>query len=673
MDANYTGANAAAGQTMYYGFNTTYQGRQYASPTGSFRAINNANTMSQLNYAVVSCSNYGFGLYNVYDLMANLDSLDFWSHVGDVIYEYADLAYPSATAKLRNTVTDPPNEMVSLDDYRRRHRESRSDRSMQLLSSKVPLILVADDHDYVNNAWMTGAENHQPNGNAGAGFDGTLYPEGDYYNRINAAMQAWYEYQPIRDPSAALLSQTTAFNAALGTYLNTSVPAAAAAAGYTSVQSISGAPVTNLTALTRARIANQQRTFNFGGLITYVLAEDRLGYRTSAEATLTNGGYEELGGFDCPACPTNAPACLAAQAQQFGAAYANYSKGVAASFPLACSPQLLGLLASSMITTPYANWTAAQTAQLSAYAQALEALQAYNGNITEHIIGTGPAMYIGAQFAASKAAGVPFQVWGSQTVFAPQPFPDLISSSTKGRATSQQAAAAGALAYLCGTALPTVCAGALGGYTFESDDWDGFNAERNFILQMLAQGNTPIINSGDSHSFWLSTVPNSTFTSRPLGPLAVEFGGGSVTSPGWGDSFAGLGPSPGYTLGLSSQAFLNFIEDGHVLAAQNAAAQSLGFGLQTVRHAHGVLVFKVRRKKCPRGSKPALIKRCAMTGERQLVRGPDLHGGHNEQHQLHRDVRLCIWRPGGQQGRVDEPGGGGRWHEQRVHLQPGLR
>ena len=63
---------------------------------------------------------------------------------------------------------------------------------------------------------MTGAENHNPYGNAGAGYDTTLYPEGDYYNRINNAMQAWYEYFPIREPSASLLATTTAFNAAEG-------------------------------------------------------------------------------------------------------------------------------------------------------------------------------------------------------------------------------------------------------------------------------------------------------------------------------------------------------------------------------------------------------------------------------------------------------------------------
>ena len=74
VDVNYAAAGAAAGQTMYYGFSAVAGGVQYASPTGSFRAINAANTAAQLNYAVVSCSNYGFGKYNVYDMLSRIGS-----------------------------------------------------------------------------------------------------------------------------------------------------------------------------------------------------------------------------------------------------------------------------------------------------------------------------------------------------------------------------------------------------------------------------------------------------------------------------------------------------------------------------------------------------------------------------------------------------------------------
>ena len=437
---------------------------------------------------------------------------------------------------------------------------------------------------------MTGAENHNPYGNAGAGYDTTLYPEGDYYNRINNAMQAWYEYFPIREPSASLLATTTAFNAALSTYI-ANATGAALAFGYTSVQTIAGSPVTNLTALTRARIANQQRTFNFGGLLTYVLTEDRAAFRTSGETALNNGQYEALGGFDCPACPGNSPSCLAVQAAQYGAAITNFSYQLPAAFPTQCSPQLLGLLISGMITTNFKNWTGAQVAQLNALhvVQALEAFQAYNGNMTEHLIGTQAAIYIGAQFAQSKAAGVPYQAWASQTVFQPTSVPDLINSTAKGR-ISLTAPATGQylLNAICGNAgFAPSCAGGLAGFEFEADNWDGFNSERNFVLQMLALGNTPIINSGDSHSFWLGTVANATYGNGPTAPLAVEFASGSVTAYNFGDAFPSV-VAPGYTLSAASNGFFNWIEDGHLIAAQAA-----GQGLKAVRHMHGALVFKV--------------------------------------------------------------------------------
>ena len=108
--------------------------------------------------------------------MSNVDNLDFWAHVGDNIYEYkgaflrdgclvvgcatayaraapADLYYPDSSQKVRPVVTDPPTEIVTLDDYRRRYRLYRLDPDLQALTAKVPLISITDDHEYVNNAW----------------------------------------------------------------------------------------------------------------------------------------------------------------------------------------------------------------------------------------------------------------------------------------------------------------------------------------------------------------------------------------------------------------------------------------------------------------------------------------------------------------------------------------
>lgn len=78
LDVNY--GSVAAGATMYYGFSATYNGVLYTSPMGKFRAIDTGNTLSTVNYAVASCSNWGFGAFNAYDMIAKIDNLDFYMH-----------------------------------------------------------------------------------------------------------------------------------------------------------------------------------------------------------------------------------------------------------------------------------------------------------------------------------------------------------------------------------------------------------------------------------------------------------------------------------------------------------------------------------------------------------------------------------------------------------------
>ena len=53
-----------------------------------FPKTNPAASALAQNYAVVSCTNWGFGYFNVYNMLSKADNLDFWSHVGDNIYEY---------------------------------------------------------------------------------------------------------------------------------------------------------------------------------------------------------------------------------------------------------------------------------------------------------------------------------------------------------------------------------------------------------------------------------------------------------------------------------------------------------------------------------------------------------------------------------------------------------
>lgn len=147
--------------------------------------------------AVASCSLYPNGYFNAYDAIAKLPRVDAVVHLGDYIYEYGaapqDYGMNSPVAKSRTP--QPPHEIVTLDDYRRRHAQYKTDPALQAAHARAPWIVVWDDHETANDSWVGGAENHNPDKG-----------EGDWTARKAAALKAYYEWMPIREaalPEAA--------------------------------------------------------------------------------------------------------------------------------------------------------------------------------------------------------------------------------------------------------------------------------------------------------------------------------------------------------------------------------------------------------------------------------------------------------------------------------------
>ena len=62
----------------------------------------------------------------------------------------------------------------------------------------APMIAIWDDHEFANDTWSAGAENHQPG-------------EGDFAMRKAAAMQAYHEWMPTRTASAELIYRSFDF------------------------------------------------------------------------------------------------------------------------------------------------------------------------------------------------------------------------------------------------------------------------------------------------------------------------------------------------------------------------------------------------------------------------------------------------------------------------------
>ena len=137
---------------------------------------------------IFSCSNFPAGYFNAYQAAAETNDLDLWLHLGDYLYEYPMGGYATDRAKKLGRVPEPLHEMVTLADYRLRHAQYKKDPASIALHKHAPLIAVWDDHEFSNDAWKRGAENHSEDGS-----------EGDFYARRSAAIKAYYEWMPIRE------------------------------------------------------------------------------------------------------------------------------------------------------------------------------------------------------------------------------------------------------------------------------------------------------------------------------------------------------------------------------------------------------------------------------------------------------------------------------------------
>jgi alkaline phosphatase D len=175
-------AGLSAGQAYFYRF----RAGMVSSPVGQTRTLPQG-ALSAARFAVVSCSNYPAGYFHVYQQLAERSDLDAVIHLGDYLYEYAADGYATERAAEfgRLYAADNRCELLTLQDYRRRYACYRADAALQQLHGRHAFLLVWDDHEIANDTWTGGAENHSPG-------------EGDFQARKLAALQAYYEWLPIR-------------------------------------------------------------------------------------------------------------------------------------------------------------------------------------------------------------------------------------------------------------------------------------------------------------------------------------------------------------------------------------------------------------------------------------------------------------------------------------------
>jgi alkaline phosphatase D len=161
------------------------------SPVGRTRTLPQG-ALDKLVLGVVSCSLYQGGLFNAYRALAETPQLDVVTHLGDYIYEMGaapgDYGMKAGGPLGRGHL--PAHEIESLADYRQRHAQYKTDPDLQAAHARAAWICVWDDHETANDSWTGGAEAHDP------------ATEGDWNARKARALQAYYEWMPIRDPES---------------------------------------------------------------------------------------------------------------------------------------------------------------------------------------------------------------------------------------------------------------------------------------------------------------------------------------------------------------------------------------------------------------------------------------------------------------------------------------
>jgi alkaline phosphatase D len=133
-------------------------------------------TPAKLRFAFASCQHYESGYFTALRHMAAED-LDLVAHLGDYIYE--------GKGQDGRPRKHAGGEIVTLEDYRTRHAQYKSDSDLQAAHHACPWLVTWDDHE-VDNNYADGTSEEQ------------RVSADDFLTRRAHAYQAYYEHMPLR-------------------------------------------------------------------------------------------------------------------------------------------------------------------------------------------------------------------------------------------------------------------------------------------------------------------------------------------------------------------------------------------------------------------------------------------------------------------------------------------
>ena len=126
-----------------------------------------------LSFAIASCQRYDDGHYAA------------WRHLADeapgLVVFLGDYVYESAPRKDRVRTHSGRGAARSLDDYRARYAQYKSDADLQRIHASAPWILTWDDHEVQNDYASDRGQDLAP----------------DFLARRAAAYRAWWEHMPM--------------------------------------------------------------------------------------------------------------------------------------------------------------------------------------------------------------------------------------------------------------------------------------------------------------------------------------------------------------------------------------------------------------------------------------------------------------------------------------------
>jgi alkaline phosphatase D len=144
------------------------------------------------------------------------------------------------------------------------------------------------------------------------------------------------------------------------------------------------------------------------------------------------------------------------------------------------------------------------------------------------LLGAAQEQWAARAMAESKRRGQPWQIIAQQVIMGPQFFPPNAATllpASASESTRTFFASGGQLAAM--------------GLEWNLDSWGGYQAARARLLEAcVANANNAVVLAGDSHNCWLNNIPAAGGSRL----AAVEFAGGSVSSPGFERSLSAAEP-----------------------------------------------------------------------------------------------------------------------------------